>query len=169
MKGLSRNGGALMLGAATATCLFVGIAKESWGELPRPEYRRLQRQAPEEMKIAVLRVNEAPVGESPRERDRVGRAFRLQLGDIGRHALLCHSFGRLQVCVKPIVRRKPRKPGGVAAAGLEPRPVRPVGARSAISEEASRLDAYVPVRAVARGPVGDRRTAGHAAFPRFFR
>ncbi|HET6326361.1 MAG TPA: hypothetical protein VFG04_16930 [Planctomycetaceae bacterium] len=75
MKGLSRNGGALMLGAATATCLFVGIAKESWGELPRPEYRRLQRQAPEEMKIAVLRVNEAPVGESPRERDRVGRAF----------------------------------------------------------------------------------------------
>jgi hypothetical protein len=55
--------------------VFVGFAKESWGELPRPEYRRLQREAPEEMRIAVLKVREAPVGDAPRDRDRGGRAL----------------------------------------------------------------------------------------------
>jgi hypothetical protein len=75
MKGRIRAAAAMMLGAAAATCVFVGFAKKSWGELPRPEYRRLQREAPEEMRIAVLKVREAPVGDSPRDRDRGGRAL----------------------------------------------------------------------------------------------
>ena len=64
-----------MLGAASATCVWIGLAQESRAELPRPEYRRLQREAPEEMRIAVVRVHETPVGESERERERAGRAF----------------------------------------------------------------------------------------------
>ena len=71
MTGRVRAAGALMLRASAAMCVFVGFAKESRGELPRPEYRRLQREAPEEMRIAVLKVREAPVGE----RDRGGRAL----------------------------------------------------------------------------------------------
>ncbi len=75
MNGVSRRAGALTLGLASAACVLFGVWHELRAELPRPEYRRLQRQSPEELKIAVLRVHETPVGESPRERARVGRAY----------------------------------------------------------------------------------------------
>jgi hypothetical protein len=75
MNGISRRAGVLALGVASAACVVFGVWHELRAELPRPEYRRLQRQSPEEVKIAVLGVHEAPVGESPRERERVGRAF----------------------------------------------------------------------------------------------
>jgi hypothetical protein len=68
MKGFSPKSGALMLGAAAAIGAFFGLSQASRAELPRREYYRLQREAPEEMRIAVLKVNEAPVGESRRER-----------------------------------------------------------------------------------------------------
>src|SRR5579872_2161666 len=71
MNGVSRRAGALTLGLASAACVLFGVWHELRAELPRPEYRRLQRQSPEELKIAVLRVHETPVGESPRERARV--------------------------------------------------------------------------------------------------
>jgi hypothetical protein len=75
MKGISQRAGALMLGAAAATCALAGFVLESRAELPRPEYRRLQHQAPEDLRIAVVKVHEAPVGESRRERERAGGAF----------------------------------------------------------------------------------------------
>jgi hypothetical protein len=75
MKGFLPTAGALVLGATAATYAFVGFANESRAELPRPEYRRLQRQAPEEFRIAILKVNEAPLGESRRERERVGGVY----------------------------------------------------------------------------------------------
>jgi hypothetical protein len=75
MKRFSQNARALILGAASASCAVIGLWQESRAELPRPEYRRLQREAPEEMRIEVMRVHEAPVGESERERERGGRAF----------------------------------------------------------------------------------------------
>ena len=75
MKGISRRAGALALGVLSAACVLSGVWHELRAELPRPEYRRLQRQSPEELKVAVLRVVETPVGESPRERVRVGRTY----------------------------------------------------------------------------------------------
>jgi hypothetical protein len=70
MKGFSPSACALLLGAASATGVLFGLGGQLRAELPRREYQRLQRQAPEEMRISVLKVNEAPVGESRRERDR---------------------------------------------------------------------------------------------------
>ncbi len=66
MNGISRRAGAVALGVAAAACVVFGVWHELRAELPRPEYRRLQRQSPEEVKIAVLGVHESPVGESPR-------------------------------------------------------------------------------------------------------
>jgi hypothetical protein len=65
MKGFSLSNGALLLGAAAAIGAFFGPSQEARAELPRREYNRLQREAPEELRIAVLKVHEAP-GESRR-------------------------------------------------------------------------------------------------------
>lgn len=62
MKRFSQNARALILGAASASCAVIGLWQESRAELPRPEYRRLQREAPEEVRIEVLRVHETPAG-----------------------------------------------------------------------------------------------------------
>jgi hypothetical protein len=71
MKGFSPRAWALMFGAASAVIAVFGISHVSRAELPRREYYRLQREAPEEFRIEVVRVNEAPDGEGERR----GRAM----------------------------------------------------------------------------------------------
>jgi len=53
---------------------FLSLALAVQAELPPREYRRMQREAPEELKIEVLRVGESPVRERPREREIVVEA-----------------------------------------------------------------------------------------------
>jgi hypothetical protein len=53
---------------------FLSLALAVQAELPPREYRRMQREAPEEVKIEVLRVGESPVPERPREREIVVEA-----------------------------------------------------------------------------------------------
>ncbi len=114
MKGLSQNAGALMLGAATATCVFFGLARETRADLPRLEYRRLQREAPEELRIAVLRVHEAPVGESERERIHAGRAFDIDVESrvlrVNRTAVRVHE-GEVIHIIYRLHRRERAVPG----------------------------------------------------------
>jgi len=71
MKGFSPRAGAFVIGAASAVIAVFGISPLSRAELPRREYYRLQREAPEEFRIEVLQVNEAPDGEGVRR----NRAF----------------------------------------------------------------------------------------------
>jgi hypothetical protein len=47
----------------------LSLALAVQAELPPREYRRMQREAPEEVRIHVLRVEEAPLRERPRERE----------------------------------------------------------------------------------------------------
>jgi hypothetical protein len=110
MRGLSRRAGALVLATASATCLFVGLAQVSWGELPRPEYRRLQREAPEEMRIAVLQVNEAPVGESPRERRTFAVDVEAKVLRVNRTAVRVHD-GEVIHIIYRLHRRERALPG----------------------------------------------------------
>ena len=53
---------------------FLSLALAVQAELPPREYRRMQREAPEEVRIHVLRVEEAPLRERPREREIVVEA-----------------------------------------------------------------------------------------------
>ena len=53
---------------------FLSLALAVQAELPPREYRRMQREAPEEVRIHVLRVEEAPLRERPREREIVIQA-----------------------------------------------------------------------------------------------
>ncbi len=50
------------------------------GRAPPREYRRMQREAPEEVRIEVLRVLEAPVPERPREREIIVEAKVMRIG-----------------------------------------------------------------------------------------
>jgi hypothetical protein len=57
-------------GVAGLLCL----AMVASAELSPREYRRMQREAPEEVRIEVLRVNEVPIRERAREREIVVEA-----------------------------------------------------------------------------------------------
>jgi hypothetical protein len=64
--------------AVTAICLF-GLLPAARAEVGIREYRRMQREAPEEVRIEVQRVRETPIRERERERERLGRAVQVEL------------------------------------------------------------------------------------------
>jgi hypothetical protein len=67
---------------------LLSLALAAQAELPPREYRRMQREAPEELRIHVLRVGEAPVPERPREREIIVEA---KVVRIGRSAARIHE------------------------------------------------------------------------------
>jgi hypothetical protein len=66
----------------------LSLALAAQAELSPREYRRMQREAPEEVRVEVLRVVEAPVSERPREREIIVQA---KVVRIGRSAARIHD------------------------------------------------------------------------------
>jgi hypothetical protein len=67
------------IAAAVAAICFFGPAPTAHAEVGIREYRRMQREAPEEVRIEVQRVRETPVRERERERERLGRAVQVDV------------------------------------------------------------------------------------------
>jgi hypothetical protein len=110
MKGFSLSSGALMLGAAAVMGAFFGLSQEVRAELPRREYYRLQREAPEEVRIAVLEVNEAPDGESRRERGTFDIDVEARVLRVNRTAVRVHD-GEVIHIIYRLHRRERAVPG----------------------------------------------------------
>ena len=72
----------------------LSLALASQAELSPREYRRMQREAPEEVRIEVLRVGEAPVPQRPREREIIVEAKVLR---IGRSAARIHEGEAIKI------------------------------------------------------------------------
>lgn len=83
--------------------LVFGLSQSACGELSTREYRRLQREAPEDLRIEVVDVHERRVGEREREFDikveakvlRIHRSeARIHEGDVIRINYVHHRRGR---------------------------------------------------------------------------